>query len=30
MPPEFPLSKGEIATVRRWILAGAPPFPRTP
>lgn len=28
-PPAAPLSPQEIDTVRRWILEGAPPFPKT-
>jgi mono/diheme cytochrome c family protein len=26
--PEDPLTKEEINTIRRWIMAGAPPFPK--
>jgi Planctomycete cytochrome C len=28
-PPNDRLSEGEIATIRRWIEEGAPPFPVT-
>jgi hypothetical protein len=28
MPPDKPLSAEEIATIRQWIVEGAPPFPR--
>jgi mono/diheme cytochrome c family protein len=27
-PPAAPLTPAEIDTIRRWILEGAPPFPR--